>query len=168
MFGILAQCLEKLFSTSVFLLGLAFILGINHSWTQPPSMDHCPSTRGNYISLQACYRRLLLLQTWTSQCLLQGGCSVVWRLFLCCVPHVFSVLSHPSNEGCGRIVVGSAGSLLLAFLSGCCSSADWLCYCPSIFTCSESPGFFGCEWYSSILAGILHIPHFCISNILDI
>lgn len=31
----------KLFSTSVFLLGLAVIPGLNHSWAHLPSTDHC-------------------------------------------------------------------------------------------------------------------------------
>lgn len=60
------------------------------------------------ISPPASQRRLLLLQTWTCQCLLPMQLLCGMKLFLCSVPHLLKVLPQPSNQ---RVVVGSTDSL---------------------------------------------------------
>lgn len=170
MSGTLAQCLGKLFSTSVFLLGLAFKPGTNRSWTQPPSMDHCPLYQGKlhfpsgFLWEVAVTQNLEPPSASYTRC-----CSVVWREYTWCIPS--SALSPPSPLnfipplGSGVTVCKLSSShflfRVLLLSQGHCRLALLLSF---IMHRTKASWFSGCEWYSSTLSVSLHISYFQFPN----
>ena len=109
----LVQGLGKLFSTSVFLLDLAFTPDVNH----PPSVGHCLLYQ-RQTPLQAFCGRMLPLKTRSPPALLTQAAALKYGgtthgVCLLCSQTSFSNNPHPSDQGA---VVVSAGSFLLTSL----------------------------------------------------